>query len=99
MQEYPLFNTGFFKKIGAKRNRGMGIWRQRHRDVPRLRAREDDQGLPPILRQRRWVGGIPREADSEGSAAGEEVQVGSGVLKVQGAFWDTLEGSRRRPQA
>jgi NADPH:quinone reductase-like Zn-dependent oxidoreductase len=27
------------------------------------------------------------------------VRVGSVVLKVLGAFWDTLEGSRRRPQA
>jgi len=44
-------------------------------------------------------GGIrsPRKAGSEGIAAGEEVRVGSGVLKVQGAFWDKLKGSCRRP--
>jgi len=32
----PLFNTEFFKKIGTKSNRGMGVRRQPHRDVPRL---------------------------------------------------------------
>src|ERR1035441_4172827 len=34
-----------FKTIRAKSDRGMGIWRQCQRDVPRLRPGEDDQRL------------------------------------------------------
>src|ERR1022692_2190958 len=74
-----------FKKIRAKSDRGMGIWRQRHRDVPRLRPGEDDQGLTANPAARRLGSGVPRE----------EVRVVSGALKVLGAFWDRLEGSCR----
>jgi hypothetical protein len=52
----------------------------------------------PILRQRRRASGIPREADSEGTGRREEVTVGSGFLKVQGAFWYKQDGGCRRPQ-
>jgi len=72
----------------------MGIWRQPHRDVPRLRPGEDDQGLtPPILRQRQLGSGVSfGKPIPRGLVRWEEVRVGSGVLKVQEAFWDKLEG-------
>ncbi len=49
-------------------------------------------------RQRRLVRGIRRGAIPKGSVRWEEVRVGSGVLKVQRAFWDKLEGGCRPPQ-
>ena len=50
---------------------------------------------PLILRQRRLGsrGAIPWEADSERFGPWEGVRVGSGILKLLGAFWDKLEGT------
>jgi hypothetical protein len=65
--------------------------------MQRRRPRTD----PPILRQMRlgcWVRGYSLGEPIPRGAAGEEVRGVSGVLKVLGAFWDTLEGTCRRPQ-
>jgi hypothetical protein len=60
-----------------------------------LRAcRGDDQGPTcQSASEAAGFGGISREAGSKGVGRWDEVSVRSGVLKVQGAFWDKLEGS------
>jgi hypothetical protein len=53
---------------------------------PTLGSRES------ILRRRRLGSGYPSGSRFRGGSRWYEVWVGSGVLKVLGAFWDKLEG-------
>src|ERR1019366_9278557 len=93
----PTVQYWVFEKIRAKSNRGMGIWRQRHRDVHRLRPGEDDQGLTRQSCGRCWVLGYPMGSRFRGGWPLGGGWVESGVLKVLGAFSDKLKGSCRRP--
>ena len=45
-----------------------------------------------------WVWGYSSGSRFQGVGRWEEIRVGSGVLKVLGAFWDKLEGGCRPPQ-
>jgi len=47
----------------------------------------------PILRQRQLGSWYPSGSRFPGDCRREGVRVGSGVLKVRGAFWDKLGGS------